>query len=89
MALARPAKTGARSQVPVAVAQHATTNIGRSFHDGKQPPPEEMQTEVGLCFAEQFERALEIDPELIFITGWNEWVAMRFESDGTHSSRGA
>ncbi len=28
-----------------------------------------------LC-KEQWERALEVDPEFIFITGWNEWVAM-------------
>jgi len=77
-----------REQVPVAVAQHSTTNIGRSFHDGKQPPPEELQTDIGLCFAEQFERAIEIDPEFIFITGWNEWAAMRFESNGDQSIAG-
>ncbi len=23
------------------------------------------------------ERALKVDPEFIFITGWNEWIAMR------------
>jgi len=77
-----------REQVPVAAAQHATTNIGRSFHDGAQPPPEERQPEQGLCFAEQLERALEIDPEFMFITGWNEWVAMRFESEGNQSIAG-
>ena len=31
----------------------------------------------GANFAEQFEYALEIDPKFIFITGWNEWVAIR------------
>ena len=77
-----------REQVPVAVAQHATTNIGRSFHDGAQPPPEERRSEQGLCFTEQLERALEIDPEFMFITGWNEWVAMRFESEGNQSIAG-
>lgn len=69
-------------QVPVCVAQHATTNIGRSFHNGAQPPPDQHHTGEGLCFAEQWERALEVDPEFVFITGWNEWVAMRFESNG-------
>ncbi len=34
----------------------------------------------GANFAEQFEYALEVDPEFIFITGWNEWVAIRQES---------
>lgn len=28
----------------------------------------------GLNFAEQWERALSLDPEMIFITGWNEWI---------------
>ncbi len=69
-------------EVSVAAAQHATTNIGRSFHDGKQPPYNQYHlsgTEgQGLCFAEQWRRALEIDPEFVFVTGWNEWVAQRF-----------
>lgn len=34
--------------------------------------------EYGAHFAEQFEYAIEQDPEFIFITGWNERVAMRF-----------
>ena len=33
----------------------------------------------GANFAEQAEYALSVDPEFIFITGWNEWVAGRFE----------
>ena len=31
----------------------------------------------GYNFAEQFDWALGIDPEMIFITGWNEWIAQR------------
>ncbi len=31
----------------------------------------------GACFAEQWENALAVDPELVFVTAWNEWVAMR------------
>ena len=64
------------------VAQHATTNIGRSFHDGQQPENDAYdQTafmDQGLCFAEQWKRALEVDPAFIYVTGWNEWTAMRF-----------
>ncbi|MBP3918513.1 MAG: hypothetical protein J6I50_05020 [Clostridia bacterium] len=33
----------------------------------------------GANFAEQCEYALEVDPEFVFITGWNEWVAGRHE----------
>ena len=65
-------------QVSVCVAQHPVSNIGRSFHDGEQPPPNQRAPEKGLYFAEQWRRALEIDPEFIFITGWNEWIAQRF-----------
>ncbi len=31
----------------------------------------------GACLAEQWENALAVDPELVFVTAWNEWVAMR------------
>ena len=34
----------------------------------------------GYNLAEQFRYALEVDPQVIFITGWNEWVAGRAES---------
>lgn len=33
----------------------------------------------GAYFEAQWERALEVDPEFIFITGWNEWTAGRYE----------
>jgi hypothetical protein len=66
-------------QISVSIAQHPMSNIGRSFHNGKQPTT--FQTEKGLYFAEQWKRALEVDPEFVFVTGWNEWVAMRF-NDG-------
>lgn len=73
---------GTPEHISVCVAQHPVTNIGRSFHNGRQPAPKDFRTNEGLCFAEQWERALEVDPEFIFITGWNEWVAQRFISDG-------
>lgn len=33
----------------------------------------------GAYFQEQWELALEIDPEFIWITGWNEWTAGRYD----------
>ena len=66
-------------QVSIAPATHAHEGIGRSFHDGKEP--EIHRSGEGLCFSEQAEQALEIDPEFLMITGWNEWSAMRF-TDG-------
>lgn len=31
----------------------------------------------GACLAQQWENAIAVDPEIVFVTGWNEWVAMR------------
>ena len=74
-------------EVTVGVAQNAVDGHlgalsqpgarGRSFHGGHQPDPP-YPVEQGLNFAEQWERALSLDPEFIFITGWNEWTAGRF-----------
>lgn len=68
-------------QIVVSTGQHPISNIGRSFHKGKQPSQDSIQPGKGLFFEEQWKRALEVDPEFVFITGWNEWVAMRF-NDG-------
>ncbi|TWT66113.1 glycoside hydrolase family 71/99 protein [Allorhodopirellula solitaria] len=52
---------------------------GRSFHDGGvDPRPHAFQ--YGLNFQEQWQRALELDPEVTFVTGWNEWVAMQLNT---------
>jgi hypothetical protein len=49
---------------------------GRSFHNGKTDTrPEAFR--YGFNFQEQWDHAIQADPELIFVTGWNEWVAMR------------
>ena len=66
-------------QISVAIAEHPVSNIGRSFHDGQEP--DIKRPGEGLYFSEQWKRALEVDPEFVFVTGWNEWVAMRF-TDG-------
>jgi hypothetical protein len=63
-------------EISVAVAEHPVSNIGRSFHDGKEP--DTPRSGEGLYFAEQWKRAMEVDPEFVFVTGWNEWIAMRF-----------
>lgn len=34
----------------------------------------------GACFAEQWENALAVDPKIVFVTAWNEWVAMRISN---------
>ncbi len=77
---------GAPEQVSVGVAQNAVDgrlgsmsekgSHGRGWHDGHN---DSAGVAEGLNFKEQFERALKLDPEFIFVTGWNEWIAGRFE----------
>lgn len=68
-----------REMIPVSVAQHPLSNIGRSFHNFHQPETNEYDvapaTGKGLYFQEQWDRALEVDPKFVFVTGWNEWSA--------------
>ncbi|RKN78656.1 hypothetical protein [Ulvibacterium marinum] len=70
-----------KEMMPVAVAQHPLSNIGRSFHNFHQPKTNEYDvtpnTTKGLFFQEQWNRAIEMDPEFVFVTGWNEWSAGR------------
>jgi len=62
----------------VAVAGHPVSNLGRSHKAGTQPKEPAQLTERGVYFQEQWDRALKVDPQFVFVTGWNEWVAQRF-----------
>lgn len=76
-------------QVNVAVAQNLrdtdgkVTNMsqgnarGRSFHDGKKDPSPGA-VDHGHNFAEQWRRAIELDPPFVMVTGWNEWTAGKY-----------
>jgi hypothetical protein len=80
-------------QISVATAQHALWNTGKSRQAGRQPPVPLSATALpssgqGLYFEEQWARALEVDPELVFITQWNEWIQMRFIADKPRSFAG-
>lgn len=79
---------GRKEVVSVSIAQHSDTvsfsatswyghnDRTRSWHDGKNDTSENAYL-YGYNFIEQFEWAINVDPEIIFITGWNEWVAQR------------
>ena len=47
---------------------------GRGYHGGRNDASRDAILR-GDNFAEQWERALEVDPFFIFVTGWNEWFA--------------
>ncbi len=56
--------------------------MGRSYTHDYQDRYEKEGKEAskwGYNFAEQFSYALEIDPKMIFITGWNEWAMARID----------
>jgi hypothetical protein len=86
-----------KEQVTVGVAQNAVDRelafmshregaMGRSWHNGSIDS-RSGAVNYGYNFAEQWDRALEIDPEFVFITGWNEWVAGRFEKWYKYTTR--
>ena len=68
-------------QLALCMGHHPTTSKGRSFI-GNNPTrcPENdygfsMDSGAGLGFAHQFEAILHYDPNMVMITGWNEWTA--------------
>ncbi len=77
---------GVPEVINVSVAQHPqlrfgdsvlygeTGNCGRAFHNGQNDPDPEAY-KYGYNFAEQFDRAVEADPPIVLVTGWNEWIA--------------
>ena len=55
-------------------------NVTDRTYTSKGYDTQENAVLYGANFAEQFEYALKVDPQFIFITGWNEWVAIRQQS---------
>ncbi len=56
--------------------------MGRSYTTGYEDRYNKEGDEAsnwGYNFAEQWETAIEADPKMIFVTGWNEWTAGRNE----------
>jgi len=81
-------KDGTPEQVTVGVAQNFSREkgltamngenvFGRTYTSlGADPRPDAKL--YGANFAQQWEYARAVDPEFVFITGFNEWVAGRF-----------
>lgn len=76
-------------QMTVTMGHHATTSKGRSYTSANGQPNNGLKdfefssdsARYGYCFDEQFTYALEADPSVIMITGWNEWIAGNFPAD--------
>jgi hypothetical protein len=79
---------GEKEEMAVGAAQNAVGNRlgtlsepgarGRSFHHGATDRSPDAVL-YGYNVAEQWERALKEDPKFLFLTGWNEWHAGRYE----------
>ncbi len=68
-------------QLALCMGHHPTTSKGRNYI-GNNPTrcPENdygfsMDSGAGIGFAHQFEAILHYDPDMVMITGWNEWTA--------------
>lgn len=58
-------------------AMNAPGAFGRSYTDARGHIAGDDAVNHGYNFQEQWERAFELDPAFVFITGWNEWIAGR------------
>lgn len=79
---------GRKEVMNVSIAQHNNTirfsqtawyggnDRTRSYHDGANDISANAYM-YGHNFGEQWDYALTQDPEMVFVTGWNEWVAQR------------
>jgi len=80
-------------QVNVSVAQNLrqqdgkVTNMssgdarGRNFHDGRMESAP-AAVNHGYNFQEQWQRAFDLTPPFVMVTGWNEWIAGRWGQPG-------
>ncbi|OMF30786.1 hypothetical protein BK133_16765 [Paenibacillus sp. FSL H8-0548] len=84
---------GQKEVINVSVAQHPSIamsdtpfygygdNWGRDYSEAQVERIADSSDAIyqGLNIAEQWAFALQEDPQIIFVTGWNEWIAMRFK----------
>jgi len=58
---------------------NAKDTFGRSYtHKDGHSRMTKDSYKYGYNVQEQWERALELDPEYVFVTGWNEWIMGKF-----------
>ena len=67
-------------QLHMLAAMNGQYIAGRSYTSDLSHIGEENAKLYGYNLAEQFNYALSLDPSVIFVTGWNEWKAGRYQS---------
>ena len=74
-------KDGNFEQLALCIGHHPTTSKGRSYANAKFPEISNndygfsLDSGAGIGYASQFEAIMYYDPDMVTITGWNEWIA--------------
>ncbi len=72
-------EAGNPEQLALCMGHHPTTSKGRSFVNGKLIFRDDygfgLDSGAGAGFASSFEAIKQFDPDMLLITGWNEWTA--------------
>lgn len=74
-------RTDLAEQMPVTCGGWANGNLGRSYANGSQSAYNNyhlttIRTEgLGIQFSEQAFQGLKVDPQFLWVVGWNEWWA--------------
>ncbi len=70
---------GNREQLALCMGHHPTTSKGRSYVNSQIVYSDDYgfsaDSGAGLGFANSFKAVKELDPDILLITGWNEWIA--------------
>lgn len=71
---------GEFEQLALCVGHHPTTSKGRSYANTVFPKVNNdfgfsLDSGAGTGFEAQFEAVMKLDPDMVMITGWNEWIA--------------
>ncbi len=70
--------TGKREELALCMGHHPTTSKGRSFIDKliyRDDFGFGLDSGAGEGFANSFAAVKQLDPDMLLITGWNEWIA--------------
>ncbi len=70
---------GNREQLALCMGHHPTTSKGRSYVNGQLIMRDDygygLDSGAGLGYANSFRAIQKLDPDMLLITGWNEWTA--------------
>ncbi len=72
-------ENGNKEALALCIGHHPTTSKGRSYADGTFPKTDDfgfsLDSDAGLGLEAQFKAIQKLNPKVMLITGWNEWIA--------------